>query len=290
MVTADGSLVTLARDVDGDRFLGSVVGLGALGVVTAVTLDVGPTFEVRQWVYDDLPWAAVEDDIEQVFDRAYSVSLFTDWRSDSFRQVWLKDRLDGSQGAEAPARWLGATLADGARNPVPGMPTENATEQLGVPGPWQGRLPHFRMEFTPSSGEELQSEYLLPRESAVEALAAVGSIREQVAPLLQICEVRTIAADDLWLSPSYGRDSVALHFTWVQDTAGVLRLLESLEEQLQPFEPRPHWGKVFTMASDELAKRYPRYGDFTRLMRQYDPTGKFRNEQFDRWFPVSDRG
>jgi xylitol oxidase len=290
MVTADGSLVTLARDVDGDRFLGSVVGLGALGVVTAVTLDVCPTFEVRQWVYDDLPWAAVEDDIEQVFDSAYSVSLFTDWRSDSFRQVWLKERLDGSQGAEAPARWLGATLADGARNPVPGMPTENATEQLGVPGPWQGRLPHFRMEFTPSSGEELQSEYLLPRECAVEALTAVGSIREQVAPLLQICEVRTIAADDLWLSPSYERDSVALHFTWVQDTAAVLRLLASLEEQLQPFEPRPHWGKVFTMPSDELAKRYARYGDFTKLMRQCDPTGKFRNEQLDRWFPASDSG
>jgi xylitol oxidase len=285
MVTADGTLVRLDSDADRDRFCGTVVSLGALGVVTAVTLDIEPTFEVRQWVYDDMPWAAVEDDIEAIFDSAYSVSLFTDWRNESFSQVWLKDRLDVTQRAEAPARWLGATLADSARNPVPGMPTANATEQLGVPGPWQGRLPHFRMEFTPSSGEELQSEYLLPRECAVEALAAVGSIREHVAPLLQICEVRTIAGDDLWLSPSYGRDCVAVPFTWVQDTAGVLQVLAMLEERLQPFEPRPHWGKVFTTGGDELAKRYDRYGDFVQLMSSYDPNGKFRNEQLDEWFP-----
>jgi alditol oxidase len=287
MVTADGTLVRLDRDEDRDRFCGSVVSLGALGVVTAVTLDIGPTFEVRQWVYDDMPWAAVEDDIEEIFDSAYSVSLFTDWRSDSFRQVWRKDRLGTTERSEAPARWLGATLADSPRNPVPGMPTENATEQLGVPGPWQGRLPHFRMEFTPSSGEELQSEYLLPRECAVEALAAVGSIREHVAPLLQVCEVRTIAADDLWLSPSYGRDTVAIHFTWVQDTPGVLQVLEMVEERLQPFEPRPHWGKVFITRGDELAKRYDRYGDFVELMGSCDPEGKFRNEQLDGWFPPS---
>jgi xylitol oxidase len=165
------------------------------------------------------------------------------------------------------------------------MPTENATEQLGVPGPWLGRLPHFRMEFTPSSGEELQSEYLLPREHAVEALAAVGSVRQHVAPLLQICEVRTIAADGLWLSPSYGRDTVALHFTWVPDTPGVLSVLARVEEKLAPFEPRPHWGKVFTTGGDELAKRYDRYGDFVELMGIFDPSGKFRNEQLDGWFP-----
>jgi xylitol oxidase len=285
MVTADGSLVTLDRAEDRDRFSGSVVSLGALGVVTAVTLAIEPTFEVRQWVYDDMPWAAVEDDIEEVFAGAYSVSLFTDWRSDSFQQVWLKDRVDTGRLTDAPARWLGATRADGPRHPVPGMPTENATEQLGVPGPWLGRLPHFRMEFTPSSGEELQSEYLLPREHAVEALAAVGSIREYVAPLLQICEVRTIAADDLWLSPCYGRDTVALHFTWVPDTPGVLSVLARVEDELAPFDPRPHWGKVFTTGGDELAKRYDRYGDFVELMGHFDPAGKFRNDQLDGWFP-----
>jgi alditol oxidase len=193
--------------------------------------------------------------------------------------------VDTGRLTDAPARWLGATLADGPRHPVPGMPTENATEQLGVPGPWLGRLPHFRMEFTPSSGEELQSEYLLPREHAVQALAAVGSIRQHVAPLLQICEVRTIAGDDLWLSPSYGRDTVAIHFTWVPDTPRVLSVLARVEEKLEPFEPRPHWGKVFTTGGDALAKRYDRYGDFVELMGHFDPAGKFRNEQLDGWFP-----
>jgi xylitol oxidase len=254
-------------------------------VVTAVTLDVEPTFDVRQWVYDALPWTEANEHIEEIFASAYSVSLFTDWRSDAISQVWLKDRVDAPRLPQPPAHWLGATLADGPRHPIPGMPVENATEQLGVPGPWQARLPHFRMEFTPSSGEELQTEYLLPREHAVEALAAVAGIRERVGPLVQISEIRTIAADDLWLSPSYGRDTVGIHFTWVPDTAAVLPVVGMLEERLEPFEPRPHWGKVFTTPTDSLRERYPRYGDFTALMRRFDPDGKFRNDLIDQWFP-----
>jgi alditol oxidase len=286
LVTADGNLMRISRAGDPETFPGAVVSLGALGVVTAVTLDVETTFDVRQWVYDDLPWSAADEHIEEIFASAYSVSLFTDWRSDVISQVWLKDRLDAPQQPQPPARWLGATLADGPRHPIPGMPVENSTEQLGVPGPWQSRLPHFRLEFTPSSGEELQTEYLLPREHAVEALAAVARIREHVGPLVQISEIRTIAADDLWLSPSYGRDTVGIHFTWVPDTAAVLPVLGMLEERLEPFEPRPHWGKLFTTGVDTLRRRYERYGDFTVLMRRFDPHGKFRNDLLDTWFPL----
>ena len=285
-VTAAGELVQLSRQSDGDEFCGAVVGLGALGVVTTVTLDVVPAFEVSQWVYDDLPWAAVDDHLEDIFASAYSVSLLTDWRRDSFRQVWLKRRTDGSRLAEPPTRWLGATLADGPRHPIAGMPAENCTEQLGVPGPWHARLPHFRMEYTPSSGKELQAEYLLPREHALEALAAIDSIRGRVGPLVQISEVRTIASDDLWLSPCYRRDTVGIHFTWVPDTEAVMTMLGAIEQQLAPFGARPHWGKLFTLGPDVLASQYERYGDFITLMERYDPTGKFRNELLDSWFPT----
>jgi xylitol oxidase len=236
-------------------------------------------------VYDEMPWSAVEESIEEIFASAYSVSLFTNWRDSSVQQLWLKDRVDAPRLGEAPQRWLGATLAGDPRHPVPGMPVENCTQQLGISGPWPGRLPHFRMEFTPSSGAELQTEYLLPREHAVAALAAVGSIREQVGPLVQISEIRTVARDDLWLSPSYERDTVGIHFTWVPDVAAVLSVLSVVEDALEPFEPRPHWGKLFTTGAETLSKRYEKYGDFTDLMQSFDPTGKFRNAQLGAWFP-----
>lgn len=285
MVTADGELVDLSRETHGEAFCGTVIALGALGIVTAVTLDVVPAFSMGQWVYDDLPWAALDGHVEQILDSAYSVSLFTDWRRDRGCQVWLKRRVDCSVSPEPPRRWLGATLADGPRHPVAGMPAANCTQQLGVPGPWHERLPHFRREFTPSSGRELQSEYLVPRGHAVAALGAVGRIQERVGPLLQVSEIRTVARDDLWLSPSYGRDTLAVHFTWVPDTAAVTQVLGAVEEQLAPFQPRPHWGKLFSTSPDALARGYPRYGDFTELMAHHDPSGKFRNELLDRWFP-----
>ncbi|MFG2133826.1 D-arabinono-1,4-lactone oxidase [Streptomyces sp. NPDC048751] len=268
IVTADGSTVTVGR---GDtRFGGAVTSLGALGVVTALTLDLEPAFEVEQHLFTELPLEGL--DFETVAAAAYSVSLFTDWRAPGFRQVWLKRRTD----QPLPA-FLWAAPATEALHPVPGMPAVNCTEQFGVPGPWHERLPHFRAEFTPSSGAELQSEYLLPRRYAVDALRAIDGIRETVAAVLQTCEVRTVAADEQWLSPSYGRDTVALHFTWVEDTATVLPVVRRLEEALDAFEARPHWGKVFTVPAEVLRGRYPRLGDFRALVRELDPAGKFSN-------------
>nr|MBA2443780.1 FAD-binding protein [Nocardioidaceae bacterium] len=285
LVTARGDLAEISLEDDGDSFCGAVLALGALGVVTRVTLRVVPAFEMRQWVYDDLPRAAVDSHLEEIFAAAYSVTLFTTWRDAAINQVWLKHRLDEVDMVEPPARWLGARLADGPRHPIAGMPTEHCTEQLGAPGPWHARLPHFRMGFTPSSGDELQSEYLLPREHVAEAIGAVDRIRERVGPLVQISEIRTVAGDDMWLSPSYRRDTVALHFTWVPDIAAVTSVLRVLEEQLSPLSPRPHWGKLFTTSPDVLAQRYERYADFAALMLRYDPAGKFRNELLDQWFP-----
>ncbi|WP_328751372.1 FAD-binding protein [Streptomyces sp. NBC_00285] len=271
LVTADGSALTIGRD--DERFGGAVTSLGALGVVTALTLDLVPSFDVEQYVFTELPLAGLDSAaFGTVMSSAYSVSLFTDWRAPGFRQVWVKRRVD-----QPLADFPWATPATEKLHPVPGMPALNCTEQFGVPGPWLDRLPHFRAEFTPSSGAELQSEYLLPRERAVEALHAVDAIRETVAGVLQICEVRTMAADEQWLSPAHGRDTVALHFTWIEDTAAVTPVVRRLEEALDAFDARPHWGKVFTTPAEVLRGRYPRLGDFRRLARELDPEGKFAN-------------
>jgi xylitol oxidase len=155
------------------------------------------------------------------------------------------------------------------------MPAVNCTRQLGVPGPWQERLPHFRSGFTPSSGEELQSEFLLPRRHAIDALHALAAVRDQIAPVLQISEIRTIAADELWLSPCHRQDTVAFHFTWIKDAHAVLPVITLVEERLAPFAPRPHWGKLFTVPPDVLRSRYERLADFQALARDLDPAGKF---------------
>ncbi|MDX3569404.1 FAD-binding protein [Streptomyces sp. ID05-47C] len=268
IVTADGSTVVIGRG--DERFGGAVTSLGALGVVTALTLDLEPAFDVEQQVFTELPLDGL--DFEAVAAAAYSVSLFTDWRAPGFRQVWVKRRTD-----QAPADFPWAAPATEALHPVPGMPAVNCTEQFGVPGPWHERLPHFRAEFTPSSGNELQSEYLLPREHAAAILYAIDGIRQTVAPVLQTCEVRTIAADEQWLSPAHGRDSVAVHFTWTDDTAAVLPVVRELEAALEPFEPRPHWGKVYELPASVVRGRYPRIDDFRALARELDPAGTFTN-------------
>lgn len=282
LVTGDGELVTLRRDTDGDRFNGAVVALGALGVVTSLTLDVVPTFEVRQWVYEGLGWDALTAHLDEIFACGYSVSVFTGWHDHWDGHVLVKRR---AEGREPGPDLCGARPADGERNPVPGMPVEYATHQLGVPGPWHERLPHFRPEFTPSAGAEVQSEYLVPRDEGVSALEALADVRHRFRTALQVCELRTVAADELWLSPCHGRDTLAIHFTWVEETDVVRPAVRAVEEALAPFETRPHWGKLFTMPPDVVRSRYPRIGDFGELADRLDPDGKFRNGFIERYIP-----
>ena len=281
MVTADGEVMALDRDGDGDTFAGAVVALGALGVVTRLTLDVEPAYEVRQYVYDGLPYATLAGHLDEVLSAAYSVSVFTDWRTPVHAQVWLKCR---ETDPSPPDRWLGARLADGPRHPLAGMPPANCTPQLGEPGPWHERLPHFRLGFTPSSGEELQSEYFVERDRAVDALHAVAALHQQLAPVVQTSEIRTVAADDLWLSPAYHRESVGLHFTWVADAAAVAPVAAAVETALMPFAPRPHWGKVFSTPAAEVVGCYERWADFAALARRLDPAGALRNDMLDELF------
>ena len=268
MVTADGELVTIERGAD--DFAGAVVALGALGIVVSLSLDIEPTYYVSQHVYEDMRLDQLDEHFDEIFGGGYSVSLFTTWRDPLISQTWVKQRV--TEPGEPLPVWFGAKLASGSRHPVPGHSPVHCTQQLGVPGPWHQRLPHFRLDYTPSAGRELQSEFLLPRSAAVPAIQAIDQISDLVAAVLQISEIRTIAADDLWLSPSYGRDSVGLHFTWIDDMRAVAPVIALVEEHLAPFDPRPHWGKLFATPG-----RYDRLPDFLRLMQRYDPAGKFRN-------------
>ncbi len=283
LLTAADELVTLRRDTHGDQFRGAVVALGALGVVTRLTLDLVPGFEVRQYVYEGLPATMLCSHFDEIFSSGYSVSVFTDWQGGRHNQLWVK--LRAGQPAP-PARWMDATPASRAVHPIAGQPPASATPQLGEPGPWHERLPHFRAGTTPSAGQELQSEYLLPRQLAAGAFDVMASLAGVLKPVLQVCEIRTVAPDDLWLSPSYQRDTVALHFTWVQDTAAVTPVVAAIEQLLNPLGARPHWGKVFGTPPHALRALYPRCADFQALMSHYDPAGKFRNRFLDKYFPA----
>jgi alditol oxidase len=282
LVTASGDVLNLTRDKDGDTFRGAVVGLGAVGVITKITLDLKPAFTMKQYVYQDLPLDQLRQNFDAIEASAYSVSLFTDWQKQRVNEVWLKIRTDAERRLEPNPEFFGARQARKNLHPILELSAENCTEQMGVPGRWYERLPHFRMGFTPSAGKELQSEYLIPRRHAVEAILAVERLREKVSPHLLISEIRTIAADDLWMSTAYKQDSVAIHFTWKQDWPAVSNLLPEIERELSPFDPRPHWGKLFTMSPAQLRSRYERLPDFVALARKLDPQGKFRNRFLDK--------
>jgi alditol oxidase len=282
IVTAEGEVVSLSRDRDGERFKGAVVSLGALGVVTGLTLKIEPTYMVRQTVYTDLPFAVIEGDFDAVFDAATSVSVFTDWQGAAAHLVWLKDRV----AAEAAPRtgFLGARPAMRKMHPLLGVDGADCTDQLGVPGPWHERLPHFRMGFTPSNGAEIQAEYFVPRGAAAEAVAIMRRHGERLAPVLMTSEIRTVAGDDLWLSPGNRGPYVGLHFTFRRDPAGVMAVLPAIEADLGPLGVVPHWGKVSTMDPGVIRARMPQMAAFRDLARSLDPKGKFQNAHLRRLF------
>ena len=283
LVTANGELIHLSRQKDAEIFNGTVVSLGGLGIVTKLTLDICPAYQMQQDVYENLPLARLESHFDELTSSGYSISLFTDWSSSTCNQVWLKRQVLDGISLKAETELLGATLATRHLHPIASLSAENCTEQLGVRGSWYERLPHFRLGFTPSSGEELQSEYILPRQYAIPAFREILKINNHIAPLLQISEVRTIAADNLWMSPCYRQDSVAIHFTWIQDWEAVRQILPMLEDRLTRFHARPHWGKLFTMRADYLQSLYEKLPDFRQLVQRFDPQGKFRNAYLDRY-------
>jgi xylitol oxidase len=282
LVQADGELVTLTRGDDPDVFPAAVVSLGALGIVTRLALRVEPAFDVRQDVYEDLDLAVFVERFDELASMADSVSFFSEWRTGVIEQVWLKTRVELDRPVELPPDLHGATRATVEHHPIRRLPADACTPQLGVPGPWHERLPHFRMGFTPSAGEELQAEYLVAHEHAVPAYLALDALRDRLAPLVLVTEVRTVAADDLWLSPAQGRVSAAIHFTFRPDWPAVRAVLPAVESALEPFAPRPHWGKLFAMSPQVVRSRYERFAAFVGLVERSDPEGKLRNDFIDR--------
>jgi xylitol oxidase len=283
VVTGEGELITFSENSRREEFDAVVVGLGAIGVVTKVTLTIQPTFQVQQRVYEKLPFAQATEHFDEIMGAGYSVSLFTDWQRDSVNEVWVKQRTDDPRSSRVEANFFDARPASRNLHPIADLSAENCTEQMGVPGPWYDRLPHFRMGFTPSSGTELQTEYFVPHQHAVEAIRAVARLGPRISPHLLISEIRTIAADDLWMSPCYKQASVAIHFTWKQDWTAVSALLPIIEQALAPFTARPHWGKLFTMSPAALASLYVQLPAFRKVAAQYDPRGKFRNAFLDKY-------
>lgn len=272
LVTSAGDVVTASRG--DDRFDGLAVGLGALGIVTRLNLVVEPYYEMSQHVYEGLEWEAVYEHFDEIYAAGDSVSVFHRF-GERAEQAWIKRR---APVGDAPRDLFGAVVASGPRNPVLGADPINCTPQLGQVGPWSERLPHFRSGFTPSSGEEIQSEVFVARPDAIPAIRAVRALAEEIRPLLLVCELRAIAADSLWLSPQHGRDSIALHFTWRRQQSEVERVVAQIEATLAPFAPRSHWGKVTSLRAATVAPLYARLDDFRRLRDELDPRGAFVND------------
>ncbi|MBG47698.1 MAG: FAD-binding protein [Pseudozobellia sp.] len=274
LVKPDGSLVTLNREHP--DFGAVVVGLGAFGIITKVTLMLQDTFDVRQDVFLDLPLESVKSNFDDIMSSGYSVSLFTDWMDKKVSEVWVKRKVS-KEMTDLGTNFYGATPATKNIHPIVALDAINCTDQMGVPGPWYDRLPHFKMGFTPSAGEELQSEYFVPREHAVDAILAIEKMKDEIFPHILISEIRSIAADGYWMSPCFQQDCITIHTTWQQKPKEVMALLPKIEEALAPFNAKPHWGKLFTIDPKTLQGRYQKHADFLALAKSYDPNGKFKN-------------
>jgi xylitol oxidase len=276
LVNGKGEVLTLTKEKNREEFLMAIVSLGALGIITKVTLQVQPTFKMRQVVYQNMPTAALEKDFEKIMASGYSVSLFTDWKNKNVSEVWIKTKSDNVK--DFAPEFYGAKLATKNLHPIASADPMNCTDQMGVDGTWYERMPHFKMGFTPSSGKELQAEYFVNIKDAYAAFKAVEKLNEKVAPLLFITEIRTIAADEIPMSPFYKKTCLAIHFTWKQEVEAVMALLPEVEKALEPFGARPHWGKVFTLKPYVLQGRIEKLNEFKALMIKHDPEGKFRND------------
>jgi alditol oxidase len=276
-------VVRVSEDRGPEDFRGAVVGLGAIGLVTKVTLRVVPAFDVRQWVWENMPLSQFTAHFDEIMNAGYSVSAFTNWRDDQVSEVWVKRRADAGDW-KGGREWFGASPAPRDRHPIVTMDPRPCTPQMGRPGPAWERLPHFRPDHPPSSrGRERHSEYFVRREEAVRAIQALYGVGGRIARALQISEIRTVAADSLWMSTAQGRDSIALHFTWTDNDPDVAAAMPVVEAALDHFGPRPHWGKMHTRTRAQVAAQYERLGDFRDLCRRHDPDGKFRNDYLRRY-------
>jgi xylitol oxidase len=258
-----------------------VVSLGALGVVTSLTLETVPEFELRQYVFEQVPWELAESALHDLLSSGYSTSLFLSWAGPTVEQVWVKTR-------DVVDSFFGMRAAGARLHPIPGADPAHTTDQLGVPGRSSERLPHFRLSGIPSAGDELQSEYAVPAETAADCLRALRSIGPKIAPALHVSEIRAVASDNYWISPFSGRDSVTFHFTWKPDPS-IATTIARVETALAEWEPRPHWAKLFCITPATLHQRYAKLNRFLELRRHYDPGGKFGNDFIDRLSSTADR-
>jgi xylitol oxidase len=279
--TANGQLVSLSREKNPDIFDGAVVSLGGLGIITRMVLDIKPTYNARQDLFLDLPLENVVENFDEIMSSGYSVSLFTKWQNDIVDQVWVKRRVDQPID-DLGTEFFGGKMCHRNIHPIIDLSAESCTDQLGKVGPWYDRLPHFKINAMPSAWDELQSEFFVPIAHAGDAMWAISKLGDKILPYLYISEIRTIAADNLWMSQFYKRATVAFHFTWKSNWPEVQKLLPMIEAILAPFNVRPHWGKLYTIKAKTIQESYERFPDFLELLKTYDPDGRFRNAYLNR--------
>ena len=281
IVLGSGELVTIDQS-NSEEFAGFVISLGALGVFTKIKMRIIPSFSVKQFVYENIGIQAVAENFDTVFNSAYSVSYFSNWAKNSTGQIWMKF-LDDSSSDNLSDNWLGANQAKAKQHPVKINNPDPCTDQLGISGKWLYRLPHFKLDSSPASGDEVQTEYLVDRKYVNEYIQDLRTIGDEIASKVYATEIRTMKSDELWLSGAYQRETVGFHFTWKKSDT-LVDFLPRIEEILGKHHGRPHWAKLFSVKSDELSARYPKYSNFEALLKKYDPKKKFRNKFIDQYF------
>ncbi len=281
MILASGEKLLLNQQ-NLEEFNGFIVSFGALAVFTRLKLKIVKSFSIKQIVYENITSKSVSEYFDEIFDNAYSVSYFNSWAKNSTGQIWMKF-LSDKDTSTLPKNAFGGNLAVANQHPVKVNDPSTCTEQMGAPGKWLYRLPHFKLDSSPASGDEVQTEYLVDRKYVKEYIEELSLIGDEIADKVYATEIRTIKADNLWLSGAYERPTVGFHFTW-KKSADIETFLPKIEQILGQNGGRPHWGKLFSTNKNQLITRYPKFSNFQQLLKKYDPDGKFRNQFIDRYF------
>jgi L-gulono-1,4-lactone dehydrogenase len=294
LVLADGSLVTCSASARPELFAAARVGLGALGVVTAVTLRCVPSFTLTA---DERPMP-VEQVIEQFDTLAGANDHFEFYWFPYGRKALVKrnNRLPAEGRSPAPAPMPGwrrvwefevvenaafGTLCRLGRAVPRLIPALGRLSSAALSARTYGDASH-RVFVTPRRVRFVESEYAVPRESLAGVLAELRRAVPRLAePVMFPVEVRVAAADDIWLSTAYGRDTayIAIHQYAGLPYRAYFDLFESVVAQVAG---RPHWGKLHSLDAGRLSPLYPRFGDFLGVRAQVDPENRFGNPYLSR--------
>uniref|UniRef100_A0A915D0Y3 FAD-binding PCMH-type domain-containing protein n=1 Tax=Ditylenchus dipsaci TaxID=166011 RepID=A0A915D0Y3_9BILA len=281
MVLADGSVVQYSKGQNDTELAAATVGLGALGIVTQVTLQAQPTYNLAINVFENMDMSVLDTQLYNITHSGYAINMWSTFGTPGvLDQVWITTKVD-SNGVNAygnVSQLYGAPAATAQSSPIAALPPTYVVPQMGIVGPYYERLTDYDLGLSGQEGQQTQSEYYVDFDDFVPALKALQTLSAEINAVVYVALFRITEKDELWMSPQYKKTTMAIHFSWQPKLDQVMALLPKIEAALAPFNPIPHWGKLYTLKPEQYLPLLPKYPEWREQVELHDPTHKFRNK------------